>query len=318
MPVIASVGELLVEIMRDTPDVPLASPGVFRGPYPSGAPAIFIDAAARLGCETKFFGMVGDDAFGACVRDRLAVDGVDVSGIVTEAGQVTGTAFVGYAADGSREFVFNLKASASAYFNRNHVDDNPLSQMDWLHISGSTLALSDGCARACLHMAETVKQHGGRISFDPNVRPELMNANCLREVAAPLMSLCDVFLPSSEELSLFTGIADQEEVCRTCIKQGMLMVCLKQGEDGCLITTADGAVHLPGFAVTQVDPTGAGDCFAAGIAVGMLCDLSIEQTGLLANAAGALATTQMGPMEGACTWDEAARLIETETGVIIQ
>ena len=52
MPSIWTMGEILVEIMRPRPDMPLSEPGEFLGPYPTGAPAIFIDAVARLGEHT--------------------------------------------------------------------------------------------------------------------------------------------------------------------------------------------------------------------------------------------------------------------------
>ncbi|GAG09378.1 unnamed protein product, partial [marine sediment metagenome] len=49
-PDIISVGELLVEIMRTEVDIPHGQIGSFyKGPFPSGAPAIFIDSAARMG-----------------------------------------------------------------------------------------------------------------------------------------------------------------------------------------------------------------------------------------------------------------------------
>ena len=38
-----TMGEMIVEIMREKENEPLDKAGVFRGPYPSGAPAIFID-----------------------------------------------------------------------------------------------------------------------------------------------------------------------------------------------------------------------------------------------------------------------------------
>ena len=44
-----TMGEMIVEIMREKENEPLDKAGVFRGPYPSGAPAIFIDTVARLG-----------------------------------------------------------------------------------------------------------------------------------------------------------------------------------------------------------------------------------------------------------------------------
>ena len=46
-----TMGELLVEIMRPKAGMELYEPGEFLGPFPSGAPAIFIDTVARLGGE---------------------------------------------------------------------------------------------------------------------------------------------------------------------------------------------------------------------------------------------------------------------------
>ena len=44
-----TMGEMLVEIMRPDEGMELHKSGLFLGPYPSGAPAIFIDTVARLG-----------------------------------------------------------------------------------------------------------------------------------------------------------------------------------------------------------------------------------------------------------------------------
>ena len=65
------MGEILVEIMRDKEDIQLSEAGTFKGPYPSGAPAICIDAAARLGCRTALIGGAGKSDFGICMLERL-------------------------------------------------------------------------------------------------------------------------------------------------------------------------------------------------------------------------------------------------------
>lgn len=52
MKAIWTAGEALCEIMRETCDVGLEAAGTFRGPFPSGAPAIFADTAAKLGCPS--------------------------------------------------------------------------------------------------------------------------------------------------------------------------------------------------------------------------------------------------------------------------
>ena len=71
-PVIISLGELLVEIMRTEVDVPHGRIGsYYKGPFPSGAPAIFIDSAARMSVPfnltTGFIGVVGNDEFGESI-----------------------------------------------------------------------------------------------------------------------------------------------------------------------------------------------------------------------------------------------------------
>ncbi|XQF92485.1 PfkB family carbohydrate kinase [Pseudoalteromonas espejiana] len=51
------------------------------GPYPSGAPAIFADQAAKVGASVAFIGCAGNDGFGELILNRLRKSGVDVSGI---------------------------------------------------------------------------------------------------------------------------------------------------------------------------------------------------------------------------------------------
>lgn len=47
-PEVITTGEILVEIMRKGTDASFLEPGIFLGPYPSGAPGIFISAVSRI------------------------------------------------------------------------------------------------------------------------------------------------------------------------------------------------------------------------------------------------------------------------------
>ena len=108
------MGEMLVEIMRPEEGTPLYEAGCFRGPFPSGAPAICIDTAARLGHSAGIIGGVGKDDFGKCLLDRLEKDGVDCSRVLINDRVSTGCAFVTYFEDGSRKFIFHIGNTPAA------------------------------------------------------------------------------------------------------------------------------------------------------------------------------------------------------------
>ncbi len=76
---IVTIGELLVEIMATERGEGFREPLALVGPFPSGAPAIFIDQAARFGQPCGMIGSVGNDDFGRVNLDRLASDGVDIA-----------------------------------------------------------------------------------------------------------------------------------------------------------------------------------------------------------------------------------------------
>ncbi len=76
-----TIGEILVEIMADHPVNGFLEPIALTGPYPSGAPAIFIDQCARLGGAAGIIASVGDDDFGRSNVERLRADGADISAI---------------------------------------------------------------------------------------------------------------------------------------------------------------------------------------------------------------------------------------------
>jgi fructokinase len=73
------VGEILVEIVATTIGEGFLEAQPLMGPFPSGAPAIFIDQCGRLGGSAAMIGAVGDDDFGRLNTDRLKRDKIDIS-----------------------------------------------------------------------------------------------------------------------------------------------------------------------------------------------------------------------------------------------
>ncbi len=156
--------------------------------------------------------------------------------------------------------------------------------------------MREACYRACEH----VVQNGGKISFDPNLRPELLGGEeALRRICAPVLDHAAVILPSGSEAELLTGVEGVEAACEALLERGAEVVGLKRGAEGCTVFAKGQRLDIPSYQVDAIDPTGAGDCFDAGFVVGLLEGLPLESVGRLANACGALGATVKGPMEGA-------------------
>ena len=69
---------------------------------------------------------------------------------------------------------------------------------------------------------------------------------------------------------------------------------ITRGAEGCRVVTETNRWNIPAFRVDAVDPTGAGDAFAAGVAWGMAQRWSWPEIGRFANAVGALACCALG------------------------
>ena len=303
---IGAIGELLVEFVCMEQDGRNLRAASYVGPFPSGAPGIFIDQAARiaagLGGRAVFAGAVGNDAFGTVILNRLAASGVDLATIAVVKGVPTGSAFVSYNADGSRDFVFNIAHSAAA-----HLPEIPATAAAFLargitvlHISGSMLADPAMRARG-IALCETLQDQGVAISIDPNIRTELIEDAGYLDGIRRLMALATYVLPSDADVALLFPGEPFDLWSGRLLDQGARAVVLKCGSNGCIGRDATGTHSLPAHPVTVVDPTGAGDCFCATFVTLMAAGQPLSTALARANAAGALAVTQLGPMQGNST-----------------
>ena len=147
---------------------------------------------------------------------------------------------------------------------------------------------------------------GGKISYDPNLRPELLQGGLkeFQRLSEPILRRADLVLPGRDELKALTGRDTVEDGARALIDRGVKLVGVKLGAEGSLFVSADELCPCAAFPVKAVDPTGAGDCFDAGVVAGLIEDLPLPEIAALANACGALGATALGPMEGACFRNE--------------
>jgi sugar/nucleoside kinase (ribokinase family) len=294
-PVIVTAGEILVEFVSHHQNCALAQIGEYSGPYPSGAPAIFLDQAARMGAATVMIGGVGNDGFGRCVLDRLEAHGVGISGVTLNDGMPTGVAFVSYYSDGNRDFIHHMTGNAADNFSAPEGLFDPANT--WFHVSAASLGNAKMRA-VIMDLVHQVDSAGGKIICDPNARPALMRDEAVRSAMAELMDRAYCLMPSTSDLEfLFPGMTEDAAI-NTLLTERAEIIVIKRGAAGVTVVGGGKRFEFAGHLVEEVDPTGAGDCFC-GTFISLLSQgASLEAAGAQANAAGAIAVTRRGPMEG--------------------
>ena len=285
-------GDAVVDLIPDSATTYLKCPG--------GAPANVAVAISRLGGDSAFFGRVGEDPLGRFMKETLSNEGVNTEFMRLDQAQRTSTVVVDLDDSGERSFTFMVKPSADQFMQPSDIP--PFSKNQWLHICSIALANEPSRSSTFLAMRQ-IKEAGGFISFDPNLRDEVWTDQSeIRSVVLKAVAMADVVKFSDDEL-LFLTTTDNLEAGLAAIKgYNNTLVLITQGAKGALLITENKQQLIAGKAVKPVDTTGAGDAFVGGL-ISYLAQSDcwhdieeIREAVKWANGCGALATTQKGAM----------------------
>ncbi len=261
---VLSFGEALVDFFPERPGVALAECDRFHRQL-GGAPANVAVGLARLGARVGLMTLVGPDAFGTFVRDRLASEGVDVGGIGVHRTAKTGVTFVSVGAHGERSFLFFRHPSADQMIAEHDVDEKILARARIVHVGSSTLAREPSRGATWKALA-AAKRAGCLVSTDPNWRAHLWeNPAEAATMLQALVAQCDLVKISDDELAPLCGVTDPEAGAKKLRALGPALVVVTLGARGCYVAHDAGCDWLPGERVDVVDTTGAGDGFVAGL-----------------------------------------------------
>lgn len=285
---VLTIGEILVEMMAKNIDQDFLNPGEFLGPYPSGAPAIFIDQIVKLGLKGGILGCIGEDDFGKNVFERLKKDGVKTELIKKTNQYITGIAFVTYFSNGERKFIFHLSHSAASNIYPKDITEDLIKNIRALHVMGCSLAIKDNVREAIEKAVNLAHKYDKLVSFDPNIRIELGLSREYLETIKNIALKSKIILSGEKELSIIGEEINKKEK----------IIVIKKGKKGAEAYYKDKVYKVDPLKVEEVDPTGAGDCFDAGFVASILQGHTIEDALKRANIIGALSVTKKGPMEG--------------------
>ena len=146
-----------------------------------------------------------------------------------------------------------------------------------------------------------LKEKGAKVSFDPNVRLEMLKDPEAMEVVKQVYRESNIFMPGVSELKMITGEDELEKAIKKVFEdnKNMELLVLKNGSKGSEIYGPDGLLEKVGvYPVTQVDATGAGDSYDAAFICGLAEGKNVKEAAQMGAAAGALNAAAFGPMEG--------------------
>ena len=232
-------------------------------------------AAARAGSKVRFFGRIGADENGTRLRELLAREGIDTTGLASSA-RPTGIAII--AVDGQGENSIVVASGANLDATAAQVPDALLS-------AGATLLCQNEVPpHETLTLLARAKQRHARTVL--NVAPARgLDLVALHDV--------DVLIVNEHEAAMLTGHEAVEPAARA-LAAGREAVIITLGAHGALAADAGRLIRLPAIEVDVVDTTGAGDAFVGVLAAAL--DEAVDLATSIARAivASGLACEQLG------------------------
>lgn len=298
---VLSIGETLIDIIATDGASSLVEAREFVA-LAGGAPANVAVALARLGVPSAFCGVVGADPLGERLIAELRAEGVDVSRLRQTAAAPTTIAFAWK--DDRGDGRFWIMRGADLELSAEDADRAGISDLSALVLGSVSLAAPSSRA-AVLHAVALANRDNVPVVFDVNLRPSVWSdpheALGLSESVASRSTI--VKLSLDDATGLFGPGITAEEACARVLELGSPTVVLTDGSRGCWFANApSNTIHfVPAFNVAAIEPTGAGDAFAAAIigrAIASGWQPLTRKDVEFASAAGALATTQRGAWEG--------------------
>ena len=245
-----------------------------------------------LGYPAAVLATAGTDA--AEYRDWLVAHGIDCSGLRLLDGEISATGFTTTDMDDNQLTGYYGGAMWRAAMLG--LDDGPTGV--------EAVIIGPNDPTAMKRLVGECRERRIRFLFDPAHQLPHMQGDELTDSANGAW----ILIGNDYELELV-----QERTKRNA--SGLLDLCTivvtTLGRHGSRIDTRDGSVEIPAApAVSEADPTGAGDAYRAGLVAGLLRGLRLEAAGRVASLAATHAVEHVGTIEHSFTREDFCRRYE--------
>ena len=281
------------------------------GLFPGGSAANTIYGLAKLGVNTGFTGVVGDDTEGKMLLEDFQKTGVDISQIRVKHRAKTGAVLCLSDRLGKRSLY--VVPGANNLLTMDDLDLTYINQAKMLHLSSFA---DDRQFKVLLELMDKLDL-SIKISFSPGA----LYATKGLKVLSPILDRTHVLFINQNEVRQLTG-EDVIVGAETCLSQGCHMVVVTLGE-GTRLELSQGTVTAVGYIrdaeseyavestsrniVSEVNTTGAGDAFASGFLYGLVKGKGLEECGRLGDITARFSITKLGTRHGFPTLNQVSK-----------
>jgi 2-dehydro-3-deoxygluconokinase len=250
--------------------------------------------------QVKFLTAVGVDPMSLAMRGAWRADGVEGDLAFTVPARRPAIYLIETDLGGERQFHYwRGESAAREWFSMLYAAGGAaqLAGASLIYLSGISLAILSPQERAgAMDLLHEVYAQGGRIAFDPNLRPALWpSIDAARQVFERMVGLSDILLPSRQDMLALYGVGDSREQMRLLTQMGAREVALTCDADDALIF--DGELHVLTPPKAQVvDTSGGGDSFNGAYLAARLSGAGAIEAGLRGLALAARVVEQPGAL----------------------
>jgi len=248
--------------------------------------------ASRFGADVRLVAPVGSDRDGQFVRDQLAPEAVDITGLVTVPAP-TDQSVITVDRNGENVIVSSHAAARSLSSDLATQHASSLTQGDWLAVQGnlSQEATLDALQQARRQGASTV-----------------LNSAPIQWDVRPLLPFVDLLVLNRPELTALTNTDEPARGGQRLLDAGARQVVVTLGGDGAAIVDGEDIEHLAAVQVKPIDTAGAGDTFCGATIAGLAGGADLTLAATLGMRAAAITVTRPGTQPSFPTTAEAAQL----------
>lgn len=290
--------------------------------YVGGSPTNMAVGTARLGLRPALLTRVGDEHMGRFLREELAREGVDVTGVITDPERLTALVLLGIRDDRQFPLIFYRENCADMALCEDDVDPAFIARARAVVATGTHLS-HPRTEAAVLKALRLAREGGARTALDIDYRPNLWglaghgagearfieSAKVTEKLQAHL-PLFDLIVGTEEEFHIAGGTTDTIAALRAVRAVTPATLVCKRGPMGAaaftgpIPDTLDDGEAGPGFPIEVFNVLGAGDGFMSGLLKGWLDGEAWPVALTYANACGAFAVSRHGCAPAYPSWEE--------------